>query len=748
MFELNINKSEILNELTLKEKIALLSGNDTFSLKGVTRLGIPYIKITSEFKGNIMSGKAGIANHKQNDSTCFPAACLCACSFDRELLKDLGEAIAKECISNEISAYILSGAVLDSAYFGRSFDLLSENEYLTAELASAMAVGLQSYGIAAVICDFAVYCGETDKWKKDILIREKDLHEKYLKPFEMIIKKASPKAVILSCNKVNGTYTSENSYLLNVLLHDWEFGGIVISDWGGINDRVKALNCGVHIEMPSSNGYYDGVITESVEKDEISVELIDKRLLSILKFIRYAKDNRKSGYKFDKAFNRKLSERIAEESIVLLKNDNNTLPLSPNDVIAVVGNAINPCIQAKGSSYRPVDIFDDPLQSIRDIATSLTGSNILYAKGYDEKSTEVREDLVYEACRTVMDAKAVILFLGMPESDITEGKDRTDLSLPQNQVDLIDSIYQYNKNITVVVTSASHVTMPWIDKVNCVLDAKVPGEGFGPAIANIIFGIINPSGKLSCTYSDNSFPFGFGLSYTDFEYSDLYIDYAEKEEEYIVSFIIQNTGNVFGKEVIQLYSQRHEKHALLKTDNVDKINLTGFCKIGLSPKEKQKVTFNIKKNSFRVYHPETNYWKVESGEYEFMVASSSEDIRLSAFVYIEGDDLIEHGYVIEKSVVEEKYTIDDEYTLNSTVNEMLNSPRGKRLYPICFKWANRTMGLDKDNPNFIMNMEMFLNTPVKTLALMSGEALTLQRLQGLIDMCNGKTIRGISKMLL
>ena len=724
----------LLEKLTLGEKVSLLSSDTPSKLKGVARLGVPSISFTTPTKGYLRAGQGGFASFDKLDFTCFPSFSLVSCSFNRELLIEMGEAVAMEYLANEISTFIVSCSVLDSPYYGRGYELFGEDPYVVGELVSAFAVGLQTYGIGAILSDFVIYSGE--KQYKNIHIDDFYLHERYLKPFKTVITKTQPLGIMVNSQVINDTqlYTSP---MLKMLNNEYSFNGIVLSEWGGIMDRMESLKSGVHIELPGS-GCFDDVILEAVEDETLDVQVIDSLVLDILNFIDITKKNRVNGYQYDRTYNHKLAEKVAEESICLLKNEENILPLDPNDKIAVIGNAQMPMIQVAGSSYVPVSIIDDPLYCMREVSPSLTGSNILHSEGYDKTTEEIRNELVYEALRTVMDAKAAVMFLGFDDSQVSECSDFESLELPANQLDLIDSILRYNKNIVVVLNTPICIKMPWLDKVKAVVDAKVPGEAFGPAVANILFGIVNPSGKLSCAYPA-LFPFGHGLSYTRFEYSDIYLEYDD--DAYMISFVLENTGEVSGKEVVFLYveTNRHKKPYK---------RLVGFCKPGLAPGEKKKVTFRVASEELSIYDRERKCETLFSGDYTFHICASEQDVRLSITTYIEGENPIEKDFLIpDKRVEFEEVEKRDLYTLDSTLKELMDSPAGKRLYHWCYKRAKKRMGLDAENPVFALNLDMFLNTPLRKLVLFSEGKLTFKKAQGLIDICNGKPIRGVSKVL-
>ncbi len=721
----------LLEQLTLGEKVSLLSSDTPFKLKGVARLGVPSITITTPTKGYVKSGQGGIANFDKLDFTCFPSFSLVSCSFNRELLVEMGEAVAKEYLSNEISTYIVSCSVLDSPYYGRGYELFGEDPYVVGELVSAFVAGLQTYGIGAILSDYVLYLGE--KTYKNIHIDDFYLHERYLKPFKTVITKTQPLGIMVNSQVINDSHLY-NSPMLKMLNKEYSFKGIILSEWGGILDRMESLMSGIHIELPGS-GCFDDEILDAVEQNLLDIQVVDSMVLDILNFIDITKKNRVNGYQYDRTYNHKLAEKIAEESICLLHNEDDILPLDPNDKIAVIGNAQYPMIQVAGSSYVPVSIIDDPLFCMREVSPNFTGSNILHSEGYDRNTKEVRNELVYEALRTVMEAKAVVVFLGFDESQVSEYSDFESLELPANQVDLIDSIVQYNKNIIVVVNSPTCINMPWIDKVKAVVDAKIPGEAFGPAIANLLFGIVNPSGKLSCAYP-GLFPFGHGLSYTRFEYSNIYMECDD--DACLISFILENTGEVHGKEVVFLYAEINRSYK----------RLVGFCKPGLAPGEKKKVTFRVTRQDLSIYDKEKKCETIFSGDYTFHICASEQDVKLSITTYIEGDNPIERDLSIpEKRAEFQEVENRDSYTLDSTINELLDSPAGRRLYQWCYKRAKSRMGLDDANPVFALNLDMFHNTPLRKLVLLGNGTLTFKKAQGLVDICNGNPIRGVSKVL-
>ena len=592
---------EIVAQMTLEEKAAMCSGADFWHTKKCDRLGIPASMVSD--------GPHGL--RKQNDeadhlginesikAVCFPAGCGTAASFNRKLVKTMGEALGNECLAEGVDV-ILGPAVniKRSPLCGRNFEYYSEDPLVASEMATALIKGVQSKNIGTSIKHFLANNQETRRMSVDEHIDERTLNEIYLAAFEGAVKNAKPWTVMCSYNKINGIYAAENhEYLTKTLREKWGFDGYVMSDWGAVNNRVSDLKAGLDLEMPASNGTNDKLIVEAVRNGELDEKILDTAVERILNVVFRCSKNRKSDAIFDLEKDHELSAKIAEETIVLLKNDA-ILPLKEEDEIAFIGKyAKFPRYQGGGSSH----INSYKIVGTLEAAKEAGNSHILYAQGYDDKEDVEDEKLLKEAVDVAKKAKVAVIFAGLPDSFESEGFDRKHMSMPKCQNELIRKIALVQPNTVVVLHNGSPVEMPWIDNVKGIVEAYLSGEGVGTAEYNILFGRVNPSGKLpesfpkrlednptflagfgeedNVTYQEGifvgyryyekkkipvQFPFGFGLSYTTFAYNNLQLDKKIMNDTEVlkVSVDVTNTGTRVGKEVVQLYVSDVESTAI------------------------------------------------------------------------------------------------------------------------------------------------------------------------------------------
>ena len=653
------NLKELISQMTLEEKAGMCSGLDFWHLKGVERLGIPSVMVSDGPHG--LRKQDDKADHLGiNDSikaVCFPPAVLSACSYDRKLLEKLGEVVGDEAQAKNLSV-VLGPAVniKRSPLCGRNFEYYSEDPYLAGEAAASFINGVQSRHVGTSIKHFAENNQEFNRMSASSEVDERTLREIYLPAFETAVKQSQPYTVMCSYNKINGTYASENPWLLTEVLRDeWGFKGYVMSDWGAVNDRVEGLKAGLDLEMPSSNGINDAEIVKAVQEGTLDEAVLDQAVERILKIVFEYLDNKKE-QPLTLEQDHEFAQHAAEESIVLLKNEENILPLKETEQVAFIGGFVkNPRYQGGGSSH--VNPFK--VTSAWDALSSK--ENITYAEGFSSEKDFYDEKLVAEAVETAKQAEKVIIFAGLPESFESEGYDREHMQLPECQNRLIAEIAKVQPNTIVVLHNGAAVEMPWVQNIKGVVEAYLGGQAVGQALVNILYGIVNPSGKLAETlpiklednpsylnfgdgekveynegvfvgyrYYDKkkmkvAFPFGHGLSYTTFEYSNLKTDKdTMKEGDTIqVSVDVTNTGDCFGKEVVQLYisdltgaARRPEKE------------LKGFEKVALNPSETRTVTFTLDKRSLAWYSTELHDWYAASGEYQILIAASSRDARL------------------------------------------------------------------------------------------------------------------------
>ena len=654
------NLKELISQMTLEEKAGMCSGLDFWHLKGVERLGIPSVMVSDGPHG--LRKQDDKADHLGiNDSikaVCFPPAVLSACSFDRELLETLGETVGDEAQATDLSV-VLGPAVniKRSPLCGRNFEYYSEDPYLAGESAAAFIKGVQSRHIGTSIKHFAANNQEFNRMSASSEVDERTMREIYLPAFETAVKKSQPYTVMCSYNKINGTYASENPWLLTEVLRDeWGFEGYVMSDWGAVNDRVEGLKAGLDLEMPASGGINDAEIVKAVQEGTLDEAVLDRAVERILKIVFEYVDNRKEQL-LTLEKDHEIAQKVAEESIVLLKNEEAILPLKESENIAFIGGFVkNPRYQGGGSSH--VNSF-----KVTSVWDALEGKeHVTYAEGFSADKDVYDEKLAAEAIETAKQADKAVIFAGLPESFESEGYDRKHMHLPECQDKLIAEIAKVQPNIIVVLHNGSAVEMPWLKDVKGLVEAYLGGQAVGQAEANILYGNVNPSGKLAETlpiklednpsylnfgdgdkveYSEGifvgyryydkkkmevAFPFGYGLSYTTFEYSNVKTDKdtLTEGETLRVSVDVTNTGDKFGKEIVQLYVA-DKTEAIRRPEK----ELKGFEKVALNPGETKRVTFTVDKRSLAWYNTEIQDWYAASGAYELLIAASSQDVRLT-----------------------------------------------------------------------------------------------------------------------
>lgn len=654
---------KIVSEMTLEEKAGMCSGKDNWHLKSVERLGIPEVMVSD--------GPHGL--RKQEDKTdhlglngskravCFPAACASACSFDRGLLQELGEAIGEECQAEDVS--IVLGPAVNikrSPLCGRNFEYFSEDPYLASELAKSYISGVQSKQVGTSIKHFAVNNQEFRRMSCSSELDERALREIYLSAFEAAVKEAKPWTVMCSYNRINGVYASENKKLLSDILRDeWGFDGYVMSDWGAVNDRVEGLKAGLDLEMPGCSGVNDKEIIKAVESGRLDESVLDTAVERILSRI-FAYWENKTNTVFPYKEHHELAKRIELESAVLLKNEDQLLPLKEGKKIALIGQfAKEPRYQGGGSSHI------NPYQ-VKGAWELLNG--VSYAMGYTLDDSAA-EELAEEAVALAAKSDAAVIFAGLPDAYESEGYDRRHMRLPEQQNHLIERVSRVQPNLVIVLHNGSPVEMPWEKQAKAILEMYLGGEAVGEAAADLLFGKANPSGKLAETFplrlEDNPsylnfpgdgntvryqegifvgyryydskkmavrYPFGHGLSYTTFEYSGLKLssDQIKDTDCLTVTFKVKNTGAAAGKEIVQLYVSDHTGSAVRPEKE-----LRHFAKVALSPGEEKTIKMELTKRAFAWYHPERKDWYAASGEYEILIGSSSREIRLSKTVCME-----------------------------------------------------------------------------------------------------------------
>lgn len=663
---------KIISQMTLEEKASLCSGLDFWNTKGIERLGIPSIMVTDGPHGlrKQAEGADHLGIYNSIPATCFPSAVGLASTWNKELIKQVGVALGEECQAENVGVLLGPGAnIKRSPLCGRNFEYFSEDPYLSSQMAANHVKGVQSQGVGTSLKHFAANNQEHRRMSVDAIVDERTLREIYLASFEDVIKEAQPWTVMSAYNKVNGEYASENNYLLNDILKDeWGFEGFVVSDWGAVNERVASLANGLELEMPSSFGIGEKKIVDAVNCDKLSVEKLDQAAERLLYIIFKAYDNQLENAVYSKDAHHQLAREVASESMVMLQNEASILPLKKEGTVAVIGGfAKQPRFQGGGSSHINPTNLESILEEIETVSGEKT--NILFAQGYDIASDDVNESMVNEAKKIAERADTAVLFVGLPDRYESEGFDRKHLKMPENHVQLIEAIAEVQSNIVVVLSNGAPIEMPWIGKVKGILEGYLGGQALGGAIADILFGDANPSGKLAETFpkvlSDNPsylnfpgegdkveykegvfvgyryydaknieplFPFGFGLSYTNFEYSNLSINKKEitDTDTVSISMNVKNTGSRAGKEIVQLYIKDVES-SMTRPEK----ELKGFEKVELQPGEEKTVSFTLNKRSFAYYNVELKDWHVETGEFEILVGKSSKEIVLHDSMYVQ-----------------------------------------------------------------------------------------------------------------
>ena len=784
------NTELLLKELTLEEKCALLSGAETFKTRGMPKHGIPQIWLSDGPHG--LRKQAGESDHlglnPSVPATCFPTASAVANSWDAALGEEIGAALGEEAAAQEVSVLLGPGLNMKrNPLCGRSFEYFSEDPYLAGKLAAGYIRGIQSKGVAACPKHFAVNSQETRRMASDSIVDERTLREIYLTGFEIAVKEGHPRSIMSSYNLVNGTYANENKHLLMEILRDeWGFDGAVITDWGGSNDHALGAKNGSTLEMPAPGGDSVRELLAAVESGKISESDIDARLSELLPLVFDTKAALDAAPReFDAAAHHAIARRAAEESLVLLKNEGSLLPLAAGSKVAVIGDfAKNPRYQGAGSSMVNSTQVDVLLDKLIDSELNVIG----YQQGFDRHG-KPDAALQKSACELATQADTVILCMGLDEIAESEGLDRSNLRLAQNQVDLLQAVAAVNPKIVVVLYSGSVVETPWLDNCQALLYAALGGQAGAGAVADALTGKVNPCGKLAETwplaYADVPsaadfatrrktveyreglyigyryfttaekavrFPFGYGMSYTTFAYSDMAAD------EQGVSFTVTNTGSVAGTEIVQLYVAKKNSELFRPAKE-----LKGFARVTLAPGEKQRITIMLDDKAFRFWNVKANRWEIEGGEYELLVGASVEDIRLCEKISVHGTatvhpyedrdlDCYYKGDVLHVSdadfekllghpIPNGKTKIDPNLTLGE-----LNHARSPLGWLV---WLVLTILLDvsykRGKPD--LNILFQYNMPLRALAKMTNGAISMGMVDGIVMELQGFWILGLVRVI-
>ena len=670
-----MNIKDVISQMTLEEKAGLCSGLDFWHTKPVERLGVQAVMVSDGPHGLRKQDEKGdhLGINDSIKAVCMPAACATAASFDRELIGKMGQAIGASC-QHEKLAVVLGPAVniKRSPLCGRNFEYLSEDPYLAGEMAAAYINGVQSQNVGTSIKHFAANNQEHRRMSSSSNADERTLREIYFPAFETAVKKAQPWTVMCSYNRINGVYASENPWLLTeVLRKEWGFKGYVMSDWGAVSDRVAGVAAGLDLEMPSSGGVNDKKIVEAVRAGKLDEAVVDQAVERILTVNEKYLANAKPDTPWDQEADHILSADIAAQCMVLLKNEG-VLPLDKADKVAFIGEfAAKPRFQGGGSSH--INCF-----KTTSALEAAEGLPVTYTQGYSVAKDEATDDMIAQAVAAAKAAKTAVVFAGLPDSYESEGYDRTHMALPACQNKLIEAVAAANPNTVVVLHNGSPVEMPWLGKVKGVLEAYLGGQAVGIATVKILFGDVNPSGHLAESFPvklednpswlfyggeadradyregvfvgyryydkkhmDVAFPFGHGLSYTTFAFSDLRLsaDRITDKDTLTVTVKAANTGKRAGKTVVQLYVGDRESTVLRPVRE-----LKGFEKVELAPGESKDVTFTLDKRAFAYWNEELHDWHVETGEFMIEIGQSSRAIDVAATVTVEGTVKLKKHY--------------------------------------------------------------------------------------------------------
>ena len=786
-----MNTQEIIKKLNLEQKCALLSGATTFGTRALPKNNIPSITLSDGPNG--VRKQAGAADHlglnPSVPATCFPTAATVACSWDPALGEQIGQAMGEEAAAQEVA--VLLGPGLNtkrSPLCGRNFEYFSEDPYLSGKMAASYVRGIQSNGISACPKHFAVNSQELRRMASDSVVDERTLRELYLTGFEIVVKEAKPKTIMSSYNLINGTYANENRHLLmDILRGEWGFDGAVVTDWGGSNDHALGVQNGSTLEMPAPGGDAVRELMKAVQSGKITEADVDARLdeLLTLVFDTHAAVQSHSRT-FDADAHHALARRAAAESIVLLKNENDLLPLAEGAKVAVIGDfAQTPRYQGAGSSAVNSIKVDTFLECLKESGLASVG----FAPGFDRQGKPDAAKQA-EAVALAQKAEVVLLCLGLDEIKESEGLDRGDMRLADNQIELLKAVQQANPNTVVVLSAGASLETPWLKHCRTLVYGALGGQAGAGAMLDVLTGKVNPSGKLAETWvnayadtpaKDNfagpgrmvqyreglyvgyryyqtagvpvAFPFGYGLSYTSFAYSNL------QAASNGVTLTVTNTGKRAGAEIVQLYVAKPEAEVFRPAQE-----LKGFAKVQLQPGESKTVTIPLDDKAFRYWNTKTDSWEVEGGSYELRVGASSADIRLTAVVEVAGtgapnpyagkhlphytsgkvqsvpDD--EWATLLGRPVQQGKVKIDRNMTLGELNHS--RSPLGWLIWLVLTALLNASYKRGKPDLNVLFQYNM----PLRALAKMTSGAISMGMVDGIVMELQGFWIIGLVRVII
>lgn len=783
---------DIIEKMTIEEKAAFLSGKGEWQTRDFERLGIPSIFCSDGPHG--IRKQAGAGDHlglnASLPATCFPTAATIANSWNTELGETLGETLGEEAMAEGVNVLLGPGLnIKRSPLCGRNFEYFSEDPYLAGKMAASYVRGIQSQGVYACPKHFAVNSQELRRMAMNSVVDERTLREIYLTGFEIAVKEGGAKTIMSAYNEINGTYANENKHLLNdILRKEWGFDGIVITDWGASNDHALGVAAGSNLEMPNPGLDSARELIAAVESGKISIEDVDARVDELLDAVMtlYVNAQGKSD-EFDKNAHHNVARRAAAESTILLKNEGGILPLKAGAKVAIVGDfAFVPRYQGAGSSLVNPTKIETVAELIGTYDLQVVGMSRGYSRNGQEDAT-VRKEALDMAAK----ADIVLYFFGLNEDSESEGMDRTHMRIPQNQINLLQELGQVNPNLVGIISAGSAIEMPWHHYFKALLHCYLNGQAGAGAVMDILTGDVNPSGKLSETiprrledtpayryypsqertseyreslyvgyrYYDTAdvpvlYPFGFGLSYTTFEYSGLEVN------EEGVSFTITNSGSRDGAEVAQLYVGLPNGKVFRP-----KKELKGFAKVFLKAGESKKVSIAFDDKTFRYFNVNTNNWEVEDGKYVISVGASSADIRLTGAVLksettenipykkeelpsyysgkIQSVETAEYEKLLGRSVPDGKWS--GELGLNDAICQMYYAKSGLARFAYNRLTAIKKKADESGKPD--LNILFIYNMPFRAMAKMTGGAVSMEMAEGIVKLVNGHFFGGLGQII-
>ncbi len=791
---MSLKYENIIKQMTLAEKAQMMSGKNIWETVDFEKYGIPSMFMSDGPHG--LRRQAGAGDHlglnASLPATCFPTAAGVANSWDEELGEKIGEALAEEAVTMGVNVILGPGLnIKRSPLCGRNFEYFSEDPYHAGKMAAAYIRGIQSKGIAACPKHFAANSQELRRMANDSVVDERTFREIYTTGFEIAVKEGKAKSIMSAYNEVNGIYANENKHMLQeILVDEWGFDGFVVSDWGGSNDHALGVKNGSHLEMPGTGKAGMNDIIRAVKNGDLEEAILDQRLDELLDviFATHRATEDAKGKQFDVEAHHDLARKAAEESIVLLKNEDNILPLKPGTKVAVIGDfAKTPRYQGAGSSL--VNPTKQP-EAILDVIGKSGLEVTAYEQGYI-RNKKPNEKLMKAAVEAARNAEVVLFFGGLDEISESEGLDRTHMHMPTAQDTLLNELTTVNSNVVVVLSAGSSIEMPWFQYVRGIVHGYLGGQAGASAMMNVLTGKVNPSGKLNETYPMNykdtpayayypskersseyreslyvgyryyttvgkttRFPFGYGLSYTTFEYKDLKVDSEG------VTFTIENTGNVTGAEIAQLYIGK-------KSDTVFRParELKGFARVELSPGQQKEVRIPFDDKTFRFYDTRTDSWEIESGVYQIMVGKDAEHMVLEDALEVKGtvdnggynkEELPEYFSGQIREVSDEKFRLlygreipdgswSGEIRINDAVCQLYYGKGilGKLFCGILKMLLKISEWKGKPNLNVLFNYNM----PIRGYAKMTGGFVTMEMAEALTEMANGHRIKGTAHLI-